>query len=260
MQTAQVRKHGTTDEMGIGWHLRTVGGVGTMAHGGTLNGHCLLLQLVPSRNLAFTVLTNHQDGWRLVQDVEHAILRRYAGVSLASGQAIGHRGVNEAMTFHAQPKAVQPALEEYEGLLRASARGHRGGATARGSAGRRHGRQSARCAARVLRTRYRLCPRRRVSRHALRVHPRRRRRRALDSRQRAHRAQEQLAAGLTPGSLAGETRRCGSSSWRRPPSGSRRRTRWCSRRSGRRRSACSPPSAACSSGRPRLRPARFRGR
>ena len=73
------------------------------------------VQLVPSRQLAFTVLTNHQDGWRLVQDVEHAILRRYAGVALASGQAIGHRGVNEAMTFHAQPKAVQPALAEYEG-------------------------------------------------------------------------------------------------------------------------------------------------
>ena len=116
MQTAQVRKHGTTDEMGIGWHLRTVGGVATLAHGGTLNGHCLLLQLVPSRHLAFTVLTNHQDGWRLVQDVEHAILQRYANASLASGQAIGHRGVNEAMTFHAQPRAVQPALEEYEGV------------------------------------------------------------------------------------------------------------------------------------------------
>lgn len=115
MQTAQLRKHGTTDEMGLGWHLRTVGGVATMAHGGTLNGHCLLLQLVPSRNLAFTVLTNHQDGWRLVQDVERAILQRYAGASLTSGQAIGHRGVNEAMTFHAQPRAVQPALDEYEG-------------------------------------------------------------------------------------------------------------------------------------------------
>ena len=55
--------------------LRTVGGVMTAAHGGTLNGHCLLLQLVPARNLAFAVLTNHQDGWRLVQDVEHGILR-----------------------------------------------------------------------------------------------------------------------------------------------------------------------------------------
>ena len=118
MQSPQVRKHGTSDDMGVGWHLRTVGGVATAAHGGTLNGHCLLLQLVPSRNLAFAVLTNHQDGWRLVQDVEHAILRRYAGAGLASGQSIGHRGVNEAMTFHSQPLAVQPAVEEYEGMYR----------------------------------------------------------------------------------------------------------------------------------------------
>ncbi len=116
MRTAQVRKHGTGDEMGAGWHLRPVGGVATAAHGGTLNGHCLLVELVPARNLAFAVLTNHQDGWRLVQDVEAAILRRVAGVSLVAGQAIGHRGVNEAMTSHARPLAVQPRLGEYEGL------------------------------------------------------------------------------------------------------------------------------------------------
>ncbi len=115
MQTAQVPKHGTGDAMGAGWHLRPVGGVATVAHGGTLNGHCLLAELVPEKNLAFAVLTNHQDGWRLVQDVEAAILRRVAGVALAPGQPIGHRGVNEAMTFHAQRLAVQPRLEGYEG-------------------------------------------------------------------------------------------------------------------------------------------------
>jgi len=115
MQTAQVRKHATGDQMGLGWHLRPVGGLMTAAHGGTLNGHCLLVQLVPARNLAFAVLTNHQDGWRLVQDVEAAILQRFAGVSLVAGQTIGHRGVNEAMTFHARPLPRQPAIAEYEG-------------------------------------------------------------------------------------------------------------------------------------------------
>lgn len=115
MQARQLRKNGTDDEMGIGWHLRRVGGVATAAHGGTLNGHCLLLELVPPRNLAFAVLTNHQDGWRLVQEVEAAILRRFAGVALTPGQAIGHRGVNEAMTFHASPLPTQPLVEEYEG-------------------------------------------------------------------------------------------------------------------------------------------------
>ncbi|MEZ5293903.1 MAG: serine hydrolase [Vicinamibacterales bacterium] len=118
MQTAQVPKNATTDEMGAGWHVRTLGGVKTVAHGGTLNGHCLLLQLVPARNLAFCVFTNHVDGWRLVQDVEAAILKSYAGLALDPGQRIGHRGVNEAMTFHARPLAVQPPLDAYAGTYR----------------------------------------------------------------------------------------------------------------------------------------------
>lgn len=115
MQTPQLRKNATSDEMGIGWHARTVGGVMTLAHGGTLNGHCLLLQLVPSRGLAFAVFTNHVDGWRLVQDVEAAILKLYAGVALERGQRIGHRGVNEAMTFQATPLAIPPRPDAYVG-------------------------------------------------------------------------------------------------------------------------------------------------
>jgi CubicO group peptidase (beta-lactamase class C family) len=118
MQTPQVRKNSTDDEMGVGWHMRTLNGVMTCAHGGTLNGHCLLVQLLPSRNLAFAILTNHTDGWRLVQDVEHAILKRYEGITLAPNQPIGHRGVNEAMTFHSTPLATQPGLEEYLGTYR----------------------------------------------------------------------------------------------------------------------------------------------
>src|SRR5580765_742937 len=73
MRTPRVHKAGTDDDMGIGWHLRTVGGVATAAHGGTL-GHCLLIELVPARHLAFAILTNHSDGWKLVQDVERATL------------------------------------------------------------------------------------------------------------------------------------------------------------------------------------------
>jgi CubicO group peptidase (beta-lactamase class C family) len=118
MRAPQVRKNSTNDEMGAGWHLRRLGGVLTAAHGGTLNGHCLLLQLVPERNLAFTILTNHTDGWRLVQDVEAAILKRYENIALAANQPIGHRGVNEAMSFHSTPLATQPPLDEYAGTYR----------------------------------------------------------------------------------------------------------------------------------------------
>ncbi|MEZ5420516.1 MAG: serine hydrolase domain-containing protein [Vicinamibacterales bacterium] len=118
MRTPQLVKHGTTDQMGVGWHARTVGGVATFAHGGTLNGHCLMLQLVPAQGLAFAIFTNHVGGWRLVQDVEAAILRRYAGVALEPGQRIAHRGVNEAMTFHASALEPQPALDPYLGVYR----------------------------------------------------------------------------------------------------------------------------------------------
>jgi len=118
MKTSQVRKNSTDDEMGAGWHLRRVGGVMTAAHGGTLNGHCLLIQLVPDRNLAFAILTNHIGGWKLVQDVEAAILKTYEGVALTPNQPIGHRGVNEAITFHSKALATQPKLDEYVGTYR----------------------------------------------------------------------------------------------------------------------------------------------
>jgi len=118
MQTPQLRKNSTDDEMGVGWQLRNINGVRTAAHGGTLNGHCLLLQLVPDRNLAFVILTNHSDGWRLVQDVERDILKTYEGLSLKPNQAIGHRGVNEAMIGHSTPLATQPNLEPYLGTYR----------------------------------------------------------------------------------------------------------------------------------------------
>jgi hypothetical protein len=116
MKTPQLKKNATTDEMGVGWHLRKLGGVQTCAHGGTLNGHCLLIELVPARNFAFAILTNHTDGWQLVQDVERAILKHYENLALDPSQAIGHRGVNEAMTGHAKPLATQPDLAQYVGV------------------------------------------------------------------------------------------------------------------------------------------------
>lgn len=116
MRTARIRKNGSTDEMGLGWHLRSLNGVLTAQHGGTLGGHCLHVQLVPERDLCFAILTNHSDGWRLNEDVATAILDRYEGLALAPGQLTGgNRGGNERMTRHAEPLATQPALAEYVG-------------------------------------------------------------------------------------------------------------------------------------------------
>jgi CubicO group peptidase (beta-lactamase class C family) len=117
MRTARVPKNSSTDEMGLGWHLRALDGVLTAQHGGTLGGHCLHVQLVPERDLCFAILTNHQDGWRLNEDVAAAILDAYEGLALAPGQRTGgNRGGNERMTSHAEPLAPQPAPGEYVGL------------------------------------------------------------------------------------------------------------------------------------------------
>jgi CubicO group peptidase (beta-lactamase class C family) len=116
MQSRQLVKAPTEDYMGISWHLRTVGGVETVAHGGTAGaGHRLLLELVPARQLAFAVLTNHVDGWRLNQVVEHALLRAYEGLALEPNQHIAYRGINEDFRLHANPLATQPNPAEYVG-------------------------------------------------------------------------------------------------------------------------------------------------
>ncbi len=119
MRTARVQKNSSTDEMGLGWHLRTLDGVLTGQHGGTLGGHCLHAQLVPERNLCFSILTNHRDGWRLNEDVATVILDSYEGLALAPGQMTGgNRGGNERMSLHAEPLATQPSLDEYVGLYK----------------------------------------------------------------------------------------------------------------------------------------------
>ena len=116
LRASRLVKNATTDEMGLSWQLRRLDGVLTAAHGGTLAGHCLHLQLVPERNLAFAILTNHNEGWRLIQAVERAVLKTYEGLSLSPNQATGgNRGGNEDMTAHATPLTGQPDVTPYVG-------------------------------------------------------------------------------------------------------------------------------------------------
>lgn len=114
MRTPQLRKQSMDDEIGIAWHLRTVGSMRTAAHGGTLAGHILLLELVPERNLAIGILTNSNTGWRLIQDVERAALKTYAGATFATNQAIAHRGLVETLPA-VEPLATQPDPKPYVG-------------------------------------------------------------------------------------------------------------------------------------------------
>jgi CubicO group peptidase (beta-lactamase class C family) len=114
MQTPQLRKQATDDDMGLGWHLRQVGGLHLAAHGGTFAGHILLLELVPAKGFALAILTNASSGWRLIQDVERAALASYEGATFEPNQAIAHRGLNETLPAVA-PLAQQPDLMPYVG-------------------------------------------------------------------------------------------------------------------------------------------------
>jgi CubicO group peptidase (beta-lactamase class C family) len=114
MRTPQLQKQATDDEMGIGWHLRTVGGLRTAAHGGTLSGHVLLLEIVPERQFAIAILTNTSNGWRLNQEVERAALQSYLGADFTMNQALAHRGLVETLP-RVEPLASQPPLAPYLG-------------------------------------------------------------------------------------------------------------------------------------------------
>ena len=107
MRTPQLHKQGTDDDIGIAWHLRNVGPLRVAAHGGTLAGHILLLELVPEKNFAIGILTNSTNGWRLIQDVEREVLRSYHGAAFPKNYAIAHRGLVETLP-NVEPLSQQP--------------------------------------------------------------------------------------------------------------------------------------------------------
>jgi hypothetical protein len=114
MRTPQLQKQSTDDDIGLAWHLRRVGPLRVAAHGGTLAGHVLLLEIAPERNFAIGILTNSQNGWRLIQDVEREALRAYHGATFTKNQAIAHRGLVETLPS-VEPLPAQPDLAPYAG-------------------------------------------------------------------------------------------------------------------------------------------------
>ena len=114
MRTAQSAKQGTDDSIGIAWHMRHVGAIRTFAHGGTLSGHILLLEIIPERDFAIAILTNSSAGWRVIQDVEREALKSFLGATYAENQGIAHRGLLETLPS-VKPLATQPDAAPYVG-------------------------------------------------------------------------------------------------------------------------------------------------
>ena len=114
MRTTQLAKQSTDDDIGISWHLRSVGNLRVAAHGGTLAGHILLLDIVPEKNFAMAILTNSINGWRLIQDVEREVLKQYHSATFPKNYAIAHRGLVETLP-NVEPLAKQPDSAPYVG-------------------------------------------------------------------------------------------------------------------------------------------------
>jgi hypothetical protein len=114
MKTPQLEKQSTDDAIGIGWHIRRIGSARVLGQGGTAGGHILVLSIVPERNFAIGILTNAQNGWRLIQEVEREALRAYHGLAYGRNQAIAHRGLVETLP-HVEPLERQPDYKQYTG-------------------------------------------------------------------------------------------------------------------------------------------------
>jgi CubicO group peptidase (beta-lactamase class C family) len=67
--------------MGLSWFLKDRRGVRFAEHGGTTNGQCAWLSLVPERRFAIVVLTNHQHGHALIGRVLECALEELLGIA-----------------------------------------------------------------------------------------------------------------------------------------------------------------------------------
>ncbi len=82
MREPQTPAANFAEHYGIGWALRTVGGIGLVGHGGATNGFQAQLTLVPSRGFAIALLTNSGKGSAANRDVEEWALAHELGLSL----------------------------------------------------------------------------------------------------------------------------------------------------------------------------------
>jgi CubicO group peptidase (beta-lactamase class C family) len=119
MTEPQLRKEPSGEEMGIGFHLRTLNGVRTASHGGSSGAG--FLTFVPERRFGFVVLTNQpSDGWKVRMAVEAPLLKAYEGLALTPNQPIiGYRGQTETLE-HVTPLSNQPPAAGYVGRYRQS--------------------------------------------------------------------------------------------------------------------------------------------
>ncbi len=83
MQRPQSPPADIVDAVGLSWLIEDIGGVRTVAHGGTTAGHLSAFLMVPERDFAVTVLTNSSRGGEVHRAIVRRALKHYLGVERA---------------------------------------------------------------------------------------------------------------------------------------------------------------------------------
>jgi CubicO group peptidase (beta-lactamase class C family) len=80
MQRPHAKAGAMAEWVGLSWLLGDVGGVRTVAHGGTTIGQLSTFTMVPSQELAVTTLTNSTSARSLNRAIVAAVLERFGGI------------------------------------------------------------------------------------------------------------------------------------------------------------------------------------
>jgi CubicO group peptidase (beta-lactamase class C family) len=90
MQERQARAGNDAEWYGLGWALRTVGGVPLIGHAGDTNGFRTRLTLVPTWGFAVVILANSAESGPAISALEAWALRAYCGLRAPRALAAHH--------------------------------------------------------------------------------------------------------------------------------------------------------------------------
>ena len=82
MQHPQVQIGGQQDAVGLSWFITDFQGVSTLSHGGGTVGQGAYLLLAPEQELALAIMTNGQQGGRVIETVRDWTLAHYLNVDV----------------------------------------------------------------------------------------------------------------------------------------------------------------------------------
>ena len=107
MQQPHFEIGGKDQAMGLSWFINDKEGVRFLSHGGGTKGQVSRLVLAPSRNFAFAVFTNGDEGGNITEDSTRWVLKEYLGIETTDPEPIevGQEVLEECIGRYSRPYA-----------------------------------------------------------------------------------------------------------------------------------------------------------